>query len=101
MFASIREAFQDNGPEHYAIVRRPKRGSGAGARKRHETEKVRHALWVEDLQRYGIQCIEVDEYEDVDEILHDVELRLAGRSVFVSGSFRIHCQMISGIESKP
>lgn len=48
---------------------------------------MRHGLWVEDLQRYGIQCIEVDEYEDVDEILHAVEKRLAGRSVFVSGSF--------------
>jgi Sir2- and TIR-associating SLOG family/SIR2-like domain len=87
LFASIREAFQDEGPEHYAIVRRPKRVSGAAARKRHETEKLRHTLWVEDLQRYGIQCIEVDEYEDVDEILHAVELRMAGRSVFVSGSF--------------
>ncbi len=48
LFASIREAFRDNGPEHYAIVRRAKKGSGAGARKRLETEKVRHGLWVED-----------------------------------------------------
>ncbi len=46
----------------------------------------RHALWVEDLQRYGIQCVEVNEYEKVDEILRAIELRLAGRSVFVSGS---------------
>ena len=56
------------------------------AKKRLKIDKVRHALWVQDLQRYGIQCIEVDEYEDIDEILHAVELRLAGRSVFVSGS---------------
>jgi len=87
LFASIREAFQDDGPEHYAIVRRPKKGSGPGAKKRFETEKVRHALWVEDLQRYGIQCIEIDEYEEIDEILRAVELKLAGRSVFVSGSY--------------
>ncbi len=87
LFASIREAFKDDGPEHYAIVRRPKKGSGAGAKKRFETEKVRHALWVEDLQRYGIQCIEIDEYEQVDEILRAVELKLAGRSVFISGSY--------------
>jgi hypothetical protein len=87
LFASIREAFKDDGPEHYAIVRRPKKGAGAGAKKRFETESIRHALWVEDLQRYGIRCIEVDEYEDVDEILRAVELKLAERSVFVSGSF--------------
>lgn len=87
LFASIREAFKDNGPEHYAIVRRPKKGSGAGAKKRFETDSIRHALWVEDLQRYGIQCIEVDEYEDIDRILQSVELKLAERSVFISGSF--------------
>lgn len=86
LFASIRESFKDDGPEHYAIVRRPKKGPGAGARKRFETEKIRHSLWVQDLQRYGIQCVEVDEYEQIDEILHAVELKLAGRSVFVSGS---------------
>jgi hypothetical protein len=87
LFASIRETFKDEGPEHYAIVRRPKRGSGAAGRKRYETEKIRHTLWVEDLQRYGIQCVEVEEHEDVDAILRAVELRLAARSVFVSGSF--------------
>jgi Sir2- and TIR-associating SLOG family/SIR2-like domain len=86
LFASIREAFKDNGPEHYAIVRRPKLSSGPGAKKRLEIDKVRHTLWVDDLKRYGIQCVEVDEYENVDEILRAVELRLAGRSVFVSGS---------------
>jgi hypothetical protein len=86
LFASIREAFTDNGPEHYAIVRRPKKGSGSGAKKRFETDKIRHSLWVQDLKRYGIECVEVDEYDEIDYILHAVELRLAGRSVFVSGS---------------
>jgi hypothetical protein len=86
LFASIREAFRDDGPQHYAIVRRPKKQPGTGGRKRFETEKIRHSLWVQDLQRYGIQCVEVDEYGEIDEILHAVELRLAGRSVFVSGS---------------
>jgi hypothetical protein len=90
LFASIREAFQENGPEHYAIVKRPQRGKGGGAKKRYDTEKTRHTLWVEDLQRYGIQCIEVDEHNEVDEILRSVELALARRSVFVSGSFPVH-----------
>ena len=54
LFASIREAFQENGPGHYAIVRRPKLSSGVNAKKRLKIDKVRHALWVQDLQRYGI-----------------------------------------------
>jgi hypothetical protein len=87
LFASIRETFKENGPEHYAIVRRPKPGPGSKGRKRFAIDTVRHDLWVEDLQRYGIQSVETDEYEDVDEILRAVELRLARRSVLVSGSF--------------
>lgn len=86
LFASIREAFKDNGPEHYAIVRRPKLSLGRGARKRFEIDQIRHRLWVDDLQRYGIKCVEINEYEEVDDILRAVEIRLARSSVFVSGS---------------
>jgi hypothetical protein len=32
LFASIREAFQENGPEHYAIVMRPKRAPAPAER---------------------------------------------------------------------
>lgn len=87
LFASIRETFLDDGPRHYAIVRRPKLGAGRAAKKRLKLDRVRHALWVQDLTRYGIDCIEVDEYEDVEDILRDVEKKLARRSVFVCGSF--------------
>ena len=87
LFASIRETFRDNGPEHYAIVRRPKRGTGRQAGRRFRLDKVRHALWVEDLKRYGIQCVEIDEFDEIDLLLKDVENCLARRSVFVSGSF--------------
>lgn len=87
LFASIREAFRENGPEHFAIVRRPKLDHGPGAKKRWKTERARHELWVRDLQRYGISCIEVDKYEEIDDILKLVELRISSKCVFVSGSF--------------
>lgn len=87
LFANIREAFKENGPEHYAIVRRPKKEKGPKAKERFELAAARHRLWVEDLQRYGIQCVEVDDYEDVDELLRRVEQTLALQSVLVSGSF--------------
>lgn len=87
LFGSIREAFKDNGPEHYAIVRKPALGGGKNARKRLEVELIRHRLWVEDLQRYGIGCVEIDGYEEIDDILREIELTLARRSVMISGSF--------------
>jgi hypothetical protein len=87
LFGSIREAFKDNGPEHYAVVRKPALGQGRNARKRLDAQLIRHRLWVEDLKRYGIECVEIDEYEEIDDILREIELALARRSVMVAGSF--------------
>lgn len=87
LLGMIREAMDENVTSHYAIVRRPKKGKGSGAAQRLAYEKSRHAHWVDDLQRYGISCIEVDEYEDIDAILLEVEAAISRRSVFVSGSF--------------
>lgn len=87
LLGMIREAMDDNVTSHYAIVRRPKGGKSAGATQRYAYEKSRHAHWVDDLQRYGISCIEIDEFEDIDAILLDVEAATSRRSVFVSGSF--------------
>ena len=88
LFGTIRESFRADGPEHYAIVRRPSlNGKGGKAKARFKTDTVRHRLWVDDLQRYGIRCVEIDEFAEVEAILEEVETRLARRSVFVSGSF--------------
>ena len=88
LFGTIRESFRENGPEHYAIVRRPGlTGKTTKAKARFKTDSVRHRLWVDDLQRYGIRCVEIDEFSEVEAILEEVEKRLARRSVFVSGSF--------------
>jgi hypothetical protein len=86
LFTVMREAFEDTPPEHYTIVRRPKR-SDYKTTALFDYAKRRHALWVDDLQNYGIQAVEVDQYEEVDEILGALERRLSLGSVLVSGSF--------------
>lgn len=86
LFTVMREAFGDTPPEHYTIVRRPKRSDYKTA-VLFNYAKRRHALWVDDLQNYGIQAVEVDQYEEIDEILEAIERRLSLRSVLVSGSF--------------
>jgi hypothetical protein len=87
VFGLIREAFHgETLPDHYAIVRRPKRNKGLSP-KTYSYTLNRHGLWVEDLKRYGINCIEVDEYAEMEGLLVQVEKRIVSRSVFVSGSF--------------
>lgn len=86
LFGNLRETFRENGPEHYALVRRPKRDQ-CDTDAQFATARTRYQLWVEDLRRYGIECVELDEYAEVDDVLRAVETRLARRSVMVSGSF--------------
>jgi hypothetical protein len=83
----IRETMEDTPTQHYAIVRKPKKGTSADAERLFEYDKSRHAHWIHDLQRYGINCIEVNEYEDVTSMLAELEASVARRSIFVSGSY--------------
>lgn len=87
VFGLIREAFHgETLPSHYAIVKRPKRSKELSG-KAYKYGLNRHELWVQDLKRYGINCIEVDEYAEIGELLLEVERRTVSRNVFVSGSF--------------
>ena len=50
------------------------------------TETNKQTLQIEDLQRYAIQTVLVDEYSEVTDLLLRISRRLELRNVFVSGS---------------
>ncbi|MBY3526766.1 SIR2 family protein [Rhizobium laguerreae] len=82
----IRESFTDAPPEHFAILKPPK----ADEFKTDGEFKARlaqHNLWARDLRRYGLVAVEVDGYDEVPELLREVERRVASKRVFVSGSW--------------
>ncbi|MBV9491421.1 MAG: SIR2 family protein [Verrucomicrobia bacterium] len=85
LFASIREALQRESPGHFAIVARPK--PVPHPTRQDKVNAIRHALWMEDLKRYGIQCVEIDHFNEIDDILKQVEWRLCRANVLVLGSF--------------
>jgi hypothetical protein len=75
--------------EHYAVMRRARldwHSKGRASHKRFEYELNRQALQIEDLQRYSIQTVLVDEYAEVTTLLESIEQGVHLRSVFVSGS---------------
>jgi hypothetical protein len=93
LLAGIREMFeryapQGHGQAHYAILRIPQLSDFHGhenASAKAKTAAIRHQLFVEDLKRYNIYCVGVDRHEETEEILADVEQRIALRAVFISG----------------
>ena len=86
VLSMIRESFSASPPEHFAIVRPPHRGE-YGAEEEFQARLIQHRLWSEDLLRYGLQVVEIDSYDEVPELLRDVERRVASKRVWVRGSW--------------
>ncbi|MFD4840965.1 SIR2 family protein [Achromobacter sp. NPDC058515] len=90
LFGLLREVLPSTPKEHYAIVKRPSPLIGrvtVKAKERYRRELSRHKHWVSDLQRYGIQCVEIDSYDEICDILKEIERRVSRTSIFVSGSY--------------
>jgi Sir2- and TIR-associating SLOG family/SIR2-like domain len=82
----IRESFHTAPPEHFAIVRPPHRKEYL-SEDEFKARLTQHNLWANDLLRYGLQVIEIDDYDEVPQLLQDVERRVASSRVWVSGSW--------------
>lgn len=87
LLAIIRESMGDHTTQHYAIIQKPQKSDGSATDKHLAYAAARHNYWVDDLQRYGINCVEIDDYAEIDSILLDLEAAISRRSVFVSGSY--------------
>lgn len=82
----IRESFTDSPPEHFAIVRAPKR-SDFKTKEEFSARLAQHNLWTKDLKRYGLLAVEIDDYDEVSALLRQIERRVAARRIWVSGSW--------------
>jgi hypothetical protein len=85
VLARLRLSLRNNPREHYAFFRQR-------VRLKNETDDsfahglARQKLVVEDLARYGVRAILVDNYYDIDAILVELERRYRRQTVFVSAS---------------
>jgi len=86
VLSQIVESFDGSPPEHFAIVRPPTRDDYR-TDEEFSAKKAQHDLWAEDLLRYGLVVIEIDSYDDVPELLSEVERRVKANRVWVSGSW--------------
>lgn len=82
----IRESFTDAPPEHFAILRPPKR-TDFKTEDEFKARLAQHQLWARDLRRYGLIAVEIEDYDEVPQLLRQVESRIASKRVWVSGSW--------------
>lgn len=84
----IRESFTDAPPEHFAIVRPPKR-EDFDSDDEFRARITQHKLWAKDLRRYGLAAVEIEDYDEVPDLLRLIERRVAARRVWISGSWPV------------
>jgi hypothetical protein len=88
ILSRIRGLLGENQRVHYCVMKwpdAPKDGSGA-AQAEYEYEKRKLELRISDLSRYQIHAVMIESYEEITEILRELNRRSHVKHVFVSGS---------------
>lgn len=89
MLGHLRSLLGESGKQHYAVMRRHNRADypdGAEGEENYRYDLNKQQLQVDDLQRYHIQTLLIDDYADVTRVLSEIEQSYYLRNVFVSGS---------------
>lgn len=76
--------FGEDGRQHYCFIKKQSQGIDDEEIFKYNLRK--QELMINDLMRYKIKAIIVDEYSDITEILKEIERRFKKKTVFISGS---------------
>jgi hypothetical protein len=87
ILSRIRILLGGNERVHYCVMKWPDKPKAGGAEQaEYEYQKRKLELRIDDLSRYQIQAVMIDKYEEVTEILQELNHRANLKHVFVSGS---------------
>ncbi len=89
MLGHLRSLLEDSKREHYAVMRKVRLNwhkDKLEAQKLYKYETNKQALQIQDLQRYSIQTLLIDEYSEVTNVLESIGRNYYQRNIFVSGS---------------
>lgn len=83
--------FKEQQRQHYCFIKRPVLGDYQNDdRATLDYNLKRQSLVVNDLKRYGIKCLLIDEYKEITDVLGEIESRYKKKTVFISGSAEIY-----------
>ncbi|GGJ13626.1 SIR2 family protein [Paenibacillus hunanensis] len=85
ILSRIRILLETNQRTHYCFMRKVQRKDFKKL-KDFQYAQIKQNLKLNDLKRYSIKVLLVDEYEDITKILKDLEKQYKRRDVFISGS---------------
>lgn len=85
VLSRVRLTFRENQRRHFAVFRtRTKQGNEL--HREYEHYRTRQALVIEDLRRFNIRVLLIDDYSEITEFLGELVNRYRRRTVFISAS---------------
>lgn len=91
VLSRIHYRYRENKRQHYCFVKKNALGDNNNPDEAtFEYNKIKQSLIINDLKRYGIKTLLIDEYTDITKILIEIERRFKKRTIFISGSAEIY-----------
>lgn len=88
ILSRIKNLLGKDTPTHYCVIKRPTPPTSPSPQDKadYEYEYRKLDLRIGDLQRFGIQTVLIDDYQEVTGILQELNRRARMKNIFVSGS---------------
>lgn len=85
IMSKVKVLLEDNTPTHYCFLKSTKR-EDYNNNEDFLYAQIKQNLRTDDLLRYGIHTVFIEEYSDITYILKEIEIRTKRRNIFISGA---------------
>ena len=83
--------FREAQRQHYCFVKTPILGEKNNPDQATLDYNVKkQSLVINDLKRYGIKCLKIEDYNEITNVLKEIEIRYKKKTIFISGSAEIY-----------
>lgn len=89
ILSKIRLIYDNEHPQrHYCIVEKNKRENCKNDED-FKYKETRQKHYIDDMQSYGLNVVLVDSYDDIEDILNEIKIRVHLKDVFISGAYEL------------
>ncbi|MCC9018899.1 SIR2 family protein [Flavobacterium lipolyticum] len=86
VFGRLTHRYSDQSKDHYSIMKRCSINDYKEDHNKFQYETIKQQLFIEELKRYRVNTILIENYPDLTQILNEIERKYNSHSVFISGS---------------
>ncbi|MDD5353239.1 MAG: SIR2 family protein [Candidatus Omnitrophica bacterium] len=86
ILSRVRLAYNENQRPHYCLSKKVSMSDCKDDKAEYEYKSRKQELFIQDLKRFGINTVLIDDYDEITEILSKLEQKYKHKTVFISGA---------------